>query len=134
MNAMRKRGIADVLTHDTHFTQEGFSHPAVTAGEVKWYSPSRLNLGPLLEVNVNARNQNRASRRLCVQPTIPRRNFSNGHDFLRNIYSTCRLSIFDEVTRILVRISSNCFRNSDGRYRKMTRSESSKDVRVRNNA
>jgi predicted nucleic acid-binding protein len=24
MNAMRKRGITDVLTHDTHFTQEGF--------------------------------------------------------------------------------------------------------------
>lgn len=24
MNAMKKRGIIDVLTHDTHFTQEGF--------------------------------------------------------------------------------------------------------------
>lgn len=24
MNVMRKRGITDVLTHDTHFTQEGF--------------------------------------------------------------------------------------------------------------
>src|SRR5437764_1325915 len=24
MNAMRKRGITEVLTHDTHFTQEGF--------------------------------------------------------------------------------------------------------------
>jgi uncharacterized protein len=24
MNVMRKRGIIDVLTHDTHFTQEGF--------------------------------------------------------------------------------------------------------------
>jgi predicted nucleic acid-binding protein len=24
MNAMRKRGISDVLTHDIHFTQEGF--------------------------------------------------------------------------------------------------------------
>jgi predicted nucleic acid-binding protein len=24
MNVMRKRGITDVLTHDAHFTQEGF--------------------------------------------------------------------------------------------------------------
>jgi len=24
MNVMRKRGITDVLTHDTHFAQEGF--------------------------------------------------------------------------------------------------------------
>ena len=25
MNAMRERGITDVLTHDDHFTQEGFN-------------------------------------------------------------------------------------------------------------
>jgi predicted nucleic acid-binding protein len=25
MNVMRKRGITDVLTHDTHFTQEGYN-------------------------------------------------------------------------------------------------------------
>jgi uncharacterized protein len=40
MNVMRHEGITEILTHDNHFTQEGFHHPALSGSTTNVRNPA----------------------------------------------------------------------------------------------